>query len=42
MIPFQETRNYVHRVVENAVVYSLLDPKRQDANPKASRWLKER
>lgn len=42
MIPFQETRNYVHRVIENAVVYSLLDPKRQDSAPKPSRWLKER
>jgi soluble lytic murein transglycosylase len=27
-IPFSETRNYVQRVVENAVVYDLLDPSR--------------
>ncbi len=40
MIPIQETRNYVHRVVENAVVYSLLEPRRQDASPRASRWLR--
>lgn len=40
MIPFTETRNYVQRVVENAVVYSLADPKRKDANPRASAWLK--
>lgn len=39
MIPIQETRNYVHRVVENAVVYSLLEPRRPDAAPRASRWL---
>jgi soluble lytic murein transglycosylase len=40
MIPIQETRNYVHRVVENGVVYSLLEPRRQGAEPKASRWLR--
>jgi len=39
MIPIQETRNYVQRVTENAVVYSLLEPKRQGAEPRASRWL---
>ena len=39
MIPIQETRNYVHRVTENAVIYSLLEPKRQGAEPRASRWL---
>ena len=33
-IPFSETRNYVQRVVENAVVYDLLDPRRP---PGASR-----
>jgi len=27
-IPFQETRNYVQRVLENAVVYDLLHPQR--------------
>jgi soluble lytic murein transglycosylase len=40
MIPIQETRNYVHRVVENAVVYSMLEPERQGAEPRASRWLR--
>jgi soluble lytic murein transglycosylase len=40
MIPIQETRNYVHRVIENAVVYSLLEPQRQGAEPRASRWLR--
>ena len=27
-IPLSETRDYVHRVLENAVVYDLLNPKR--------------
>ncbi len=27
-IPFSETRNYVQRVLENAVVYDLLYPER--------------
>ncbi len=40
MIPIQETRTYVQRVTENAVVYSLLEPQRQGANPKASAWLR--
>ena len=40
MIPFSETRDYVQRVIGNAVVYSLLEPSRQGANPKASDWLK--
>lgn len=40
MIPFTETRNYVQRVIENAVVYSLANPKRPDANPRASYWLR--
>jgi len=40
MIPFQETRTYVQRVTENAVVYSLLEPTRQGANPRASAWLR--
>ncbi len=39
MIPIQETRNYVQRVTENAVIYSLLEPKRQGAEPRVSRWL---
>jgi peptidoglycan lytic transglycosylase len=33
-IPFAETRNYVQRVLENAVVYDLLDPSRQGAPPR--------
>jgi soluble lytic murein transglycosylase len=40
MIPISETRTYVQRVTENAVVYSLLEPTRQGAQPKASQWLK--
>ncbi|MFA7440764.1 MAG: lytic transglycosylase domain-containing protein, partial [Sphingomonadaceae bacterium] len=40
MIPFSETRNYVQRVIENAVVYSLLDPNQSGANPRASSWLR--
>jgi len=30
-IPFSETRNYVQRVLENAVVYDLMNPGRQGA-----------
>ena len=30
-IPFTETRNYVQRVLENAVVYDLMNPSRQGA-----------
>ncbi|HMG47551.1 MAG TPA: lytic transglycosylase domain-containing protein [Allosphingosinicella sp.] len=33
-IPFAETRNYVQRVLENAVVYDLLSPNRQGAPPR--------
>ncbi|PZU49306.1 MAG: lytic transglycosylase [Sphingomonas sp.] len=40
MIPITETRNYVQRVTENAVVYSMLEPTRQGAQPRASQWLK--
>lgn len=40
MIPFEETRNYVQRVTENAVVYSLVNNKRPDAVPRASQWLR--
>lgn len=29
-IPFSETRNYVQRVLENAVVYKLIEPGRRD------------
>jgi len=39
-IPFQETRTYVQRVIENAVVYSLLEPQRADAQARASAWLR--
>jgi soluble lytic murein transglycosylase len=34
-IPFQETRNYVHRVLENAVVYDSLRPDGSRANARA-------
>ena len=40
MIPISETRTYVQRVSENAVVYSLLEPTRQGAQPRVSQWLK--
>ena len=33
-IPFSETRNYVQRVVENAVVYDLMDPNRPSGVPR--------
>lgn len=33
-IPFTETRNYVQRVVENAVVYDLIDPSRPAGAPR--------
>lgn len=32
-IPFSETRNYVQRVLENAVVYDLMDPSRPAGAP---------
>lgn len=40
MIPIPETRTYVQRVTENAVVYSMLEPERQGARPRVSDWLK--
>jgi soluble lytic murein transglycosylase len=40
MIPISETRTYVQRVTENAVVYSMLEPTRQGAQPRASQWLR--
>ncbi len=40
MIPIAETRTYVQRVTENAVVYSLLEPNRPGANPRVSAWLR--
>ena len=33
-IPFSETRNYVQRVLENAVVYDLIDPSRPAGAPR--------
>lgn len=39
-IPIQETRTYVQRVTENAVVYSLLEPARPGATPRASAWIR--
>jgi len=40
LIPFTETRTYVQRVIENAVVYSLVDPRQPGANPRVSAWLR--
>jgi len=38
-IPFTETRNYVQRVLENAVVYDLMHPERaKSAGPKRMAW----
>lgn len=39
-IPIQETRTYVQRVTENAVVYSLLEPSRPGASARASAWIR--
>ena len=36
-IPFQETRNYVQRVIENAVVYDTIHPQRSAIGPAANR-----
>ena len=33
-IPFSETRNYVQRVIENAVVYELINPNRAGQPPR--------
>jgi soluble lytic murein transglycosylase len=43
-IPFFETRNYVQRVLENAVVYDLMNPgrSRSGASPRVSFYLGER
>jgi len=38
-IPFSETRNYVQRVLENAVVYDTIDPQRQPTRYRLSSWL---
>jgi soluble lytic murein transglycosylase len=32
-IPFSETRNYVQRVLENAVIYDLINPRGPVASP---------
>jgi soluble lytic murein transglycosylase len=34
-IPLSETRNYVQRVLENAVVYDLINPSRANIRSKA-------
>jgi soluble lytic murein transglycosylase len=39
-IPISETRTYVQRVTENAVVYSLMQPDWDGANPRASVWIR--
>ncbi|MFQ3666705.1 MAG: lytic transglycosylase domain-containing protein, partial [Sphingomonadaceae bacterium] len=39
-IPIAETRSYVQRVTENAVIYSLLEPGRSDSRPRASAWIR--
>jgi len=43
-IPFGETRNYVQRVLENAVVYDLMHPQRSASPPtgRLSYYLGER
>jgi soluble lytic murein transglycosylase len=43
-IPFFETRNYVHRVLENAVVYDTMNPaqSRSPANNRLSHYLGKR
>jgi soluble lytic murein transglycosylase len=40
-IPFSETRNYVQRVLENAVVYETLHPEKAETRPpnRLSQWL---
>ncbi|MEN9391796.1 MAG: hypothetical protein RLZZ104_139, partial [Pseudomonadota bacterium] len=43
-IPFSETRNYVQRVLENAVVYDMLNPSRANvrSNTPLSTYLGKR
>jgi len=41
-IPFSETRNYVQRVIENAVVYEMLDPSRGGARRRVTAYLGQR
>ena len=38
-IPFSETRNYVQRVLENAVVYDSINPQRTSGNNRLSSYL---
>ena len=38
-IPFLETRGYVQRVLENAVVYDTLNPAQQSSNLRLSYYL---
>jgi len=38
-IPFSETRNYVQRVIENSVVYDLMEPNGGMSGGRASRYL---
>jgi soluble lytic murein transglycosylase len=38
-IPFTETRNYVQRVVENAVIYRALDPSTAVLDHPLKPWL---
>jgi soluble lytic murein transglycosylase len=41
-IPFSETRNYVQRVVENAIVYDLMHPDRSRSGGRVSYYLGQR
>ena len=41
-IPFSETRNYVQRVVENAMVYDLMDPQGPRSQGRVSYFLGRR
>ncbi|MGQ0589913.1 MAG: lytic transglycosylase domain-containing protein [Sphingosinicella sp.] len=41
-IPFSETRNYVQRVVENAMVYDLMNPNGSRSNGRISYFLGQR
>jgi peptidoglycan lytic transglycosylase len=41
-IPFSETRNYVQRVIENAVVYDMINPNRGAQQRRVSSYLGQR
>ena len=41
-IPFSETRNYVQRVLENAVVYEMINPNRGGQQRRISAYLGQR